>query len=126
MCAGMKIENIFWLSALKKDKGILLLIVELDDTKMANILIEKELVLDYALYKYIKYNSICKIEQCFNCYEYSYILIHYQKNTKCKACSGLYRTLEYLWDKIQKCLLCNKAYILWNKWYEHKKKTILK
>lgn len=57
ICTKIKIESIFWFYALKKDKHTLSLIVEVDDAKIANILIEKELVLDYTLHGYMRYNS---------------------------------------------------------------------
>lgn len=47
MCAGMKIESIFWLSASKKDRRTSSLVVEVVDAKRANMLIEEGLVLDY-------------------------------------------------------------------------------
>lgn len=51
------------------------LIVEIDNAKMANLLIEERLVLDPIRYRCIRYNPACKIKQCFKCYEYSYVLI---------------------------------------------------
>lgn len=86
ICAGMKIEGIFWFSILKKDKQISSVVVEIANTKIAELLIQKRLVLDHTLQGWIKYNSACEIKQSFNCYEYNYISIHYQKSTKCIAC----------------------------------------
>lgn len=60
----------------------------------------------------MRYNLAYKIKQCFNCYKYSHILIHYQKNTKCGAYINLYRTLKYFQDKVQKYLLYNNTHIL--------------
>lgn len=57
ICTKMKIESIFWFYALKNDMHTLSLVVGIDNAKMANILIEKRLVFDYTLYKYIRYNS---------------------------------------------------------------------
>ncbi len=54
ICAEMKIESIFWLSAMKKDRRILSLVVEVDDTKMANILIDEGLVFDHTLHRCIR------------------------------------------------------------------------
>lgn len=51
ICTKIKIENIFWLSILKKDKCTAFLVIEIDDTKMANTLIEKELVFDHTLHR---------------------------------------------------------------------------
>lgn len=51
MCTGMKIESFFWLSSTKKDGQTALLVIEVDDAKMANLLIEKELVLDHTLHQ---------------------------------------------------------------------------
>lgn len=39
MYAGMKIKNIFWLFALKKNRRSLSLVIEVDDVKMANMVI---------------------------------------------------------------------------------------
>ena len=61
--AGMKIESIFWLSALKKDRRILLLVFEVDNVKMANILIEERLVLDHTLHRFMRYNLTYRIKQ---------------------------------------------------------------
>lgn len=42
ICISIKIESIFWLSILKKDKHTSSIIIEVDNAKMANILIEKD------------------------------------------------------------------------------------
>lgn len=47
MCTGMRIESIFWLSPIKKDKQTASLVIEVDDAKVANLLIEEGLVLDH-------------------------------------------------------------------------------
>lgn len=44
--------------------------IKVDIAKMANLLIEKELVLNHILYGYIRYNSTYKIKQYFKYYEY--------------------------------------------------------
>ena len=56
MCMGMKIGSIFWLSMLKKDKRIASLVIEIDDAKMANMLIEEGLILDHTLHGCMRYN----------------------------------------------------------------------
>ncbi len=50
ICTGITIESIFWLSALKKDKHTSSLVIEVDDAKMTNTLIEEGLVLDHILH----------------------------------------------------------------------------
>lgn len=50
MCASMKIESILWLFALKKNRRTSLLVIKVDNAKMANILIEKRKVLDHILH----------------------------------------------------------------------------
>lgn len=107
---GMKIESIFWLSALKKDRSTSWLIIGIDNTKMANILIKEGLVLNDTLHGCIRYNLAYRIKQYFNCYKYSHVLVHYQKNKNCLAYSGLHRTLECFQDKAQKWPLFNGAY----------------
>lgn len=61
MCTGMKIESLFWLSSSKKDKQAASLVIEVDDAKIANLLIEEGLVLDHTLHGCIRYNPACKI-----------------------------------------------------------------
>ena len=126
MYAGMKIESIFWLSTLKKDRRSSSLVVEVDDAKMANMLIEEGLVLDHTLHGCMRYNPACRIKQCFNCYEYGHVSVHCQKSTKCGACSGPHRTLECPRNKAQKCPLCSGAYTSWDKQCEHRKKEYLR
>ena len=126
MCAGMKIESIFWLSALKKDRRTSSLVIEVDNAKMANMLIEEGLVLDHTLHGCMRYNPACRIKQCFNCYEYGHVSVHCQKSTKCGACSGPHRTSECPRDKAQKCPLCNGAHTSWDKRCEHRKKEYLR
>lgn len=62
MCAGIRIETIFWLSVLRKDKHILSLVIEVDNAKIANMLIVKELVLNHTLHRCMRYNPACKIK----------------------------------------------------------------
>lgn len=73
ICTGMKIEGIFWLSALAKTRRSLSLVIEVHNAKIANFLIEKKLVLEYILYKCIRYNLTCRIKQYFNCYKYGHV-----------------------------------------------------
>ncbi len=94
MCAGMKIKNFFWLSSTKKDRQTASLVIEVDDAKMANLLIEEGLVLDHTLHGCMRYNPACKVKQCFKYYKYSHVSVHCRKNTRCGACSGSHRILE--------------------------------
>lgn len=126
MCAEIKIESIFWLFISKKDRCTSSLVVEIADVKMANMLIEKKLVLDYNRHKCMRYNSACKMKQYFKYYEYGHILVYYQKSANCKACLGSHKTSECSQDKGQKCLLYNGAHTLWEKRSEYKKKKYLK
>lgn len=82
---------------------------------MANKLIEKGLVLDLNLHRYMKYNSANKIKQFFNNYKYGHILVYYQKITNCRASLGLNRTTEYSQNRVQKYFLYNSAYTLLDK-----------
>ena len=122
ICAGMKIEGIFWLSILKKNRRTSSRVIEVNNAKMANMLIEEVLVLDHTLHGCMKYNLTCRIKQCFNCYEYGHVSVYCQKSIKCGACSGLHKTLECPQDKAQKCPLCNGAHTSWEKQCEHRKK----
>ena len=67
MCTGIKIESLFWLSSIKNDRQTASLVVEVDNAKMANLLIEEGLVLDHILYGCMRYNPTCKVKQCFKC-----------------------------------------------------------
>lgn len=125
MCTRMKIEGMFWLFALKKDRRTASLVIEIDHAKMANTLIEGGLVLDHTLHGYMRCNPASRIRQCFNCSKYSHVLVHCQKSIKCGAYSGPHQTSECPQDKGQKCPLCNGAHTLWDKRYKHKKKSIL-
>ena len=69
-------------------------VIELDDAKVANILIEDGLVLDHTLYECMRYNPAYRIKQCFNCYEFGHVLVHCQKSTKCGVLrSGIFQGL---------------------------------
>lgn len=93
--ADMMIKSISQLFTLKNNKATLSLVIETIHAKMCNMLNKKKLVLDYILYRYINYNLVYKIQQYLNCYEYGHISVNGYKSTKCGACSGLYKTLEY-------------------------------
>lgn len=126
MYADIKIESIFWLFALKKDRYISSLVIKIDNVKIANIVIKEKFVIDYILHECMRYNLICRIKQYFNCYKYDHVLVYCQKCLKYKACLGLHRTSKYSWNKTQKCPLCKNAYTSWNKQCEYKKKKYLK
>ena len=111
ICTGIKIKNLFWLSSIKKEKQITSLVFEIDNAKIANLLIEERLVLDRILHGCMTYNSACKVKQYFNCYKYCYISVYCQKNSRYEACSSVFKTLEFFWDKKQNCPLNNDAYI---------------
>ncbi len=75
MCAGMKIEIIFLHSKSKKDRRTSSLVVEMDDAKIANMLIEEGLVLDHTLHGCMRDNPACKMKQYFNCYKYGHVWV---------------------------------------------------
>lgn len=79
MCAGMKIESIFWLSKLKEDRPTLSVIIEVEDAKITNTLTQEELVSDHTRHGIMRYNPVCKIKQSFNYYKYGHISVHWQK-----------------------------------------------
>lgn len=100
--------------------------IKVDNAKITNLLIEETLVLDHTLHGYMRYNPACKIKQYFKCYEYNYVLIYSRKNTRCKACSGSYKTSKYPQTKKQKYFLCNSAHISWDKKCKYKKRKYLR
>lgn len=118
MCTGMKIESIVWYFKSKKDKSISLLVIDVIDAKMANIVIEKCLILDYILHECMRYNPACRMKQYLNCYKYGYVSVYCPKSIKCKACLGSHKT-SY-------CLLCNGIHMFRDKWYEYEKKLNLR
>ena len=126
ICVGMKIERIFWLSTSKKDRPTYSQVVEVADAKMENMLIEEELVLNHILPGCRRYNPACRMKKCFNCYEYGHVSVHYQKSTKCGACSGPQRASECPQDKGQKCPLCKGVYTSWDRRCEYRKKEYLR
>lgn len=62
ICTRMKLKSIFWFFVLKKDRRIMSPIIEMDNEKMANMLIKEGLVLDHTLHKCISYNPACNIK----------------------------------------------------------------
>lgn len=121
MYTGIKIQSLFWLSLIKKNKQIALFVVELDNEKIANLLIEEKLVLNDTLHRCMRYNPTCKIKQYFEYYKYVHVLVYCRKNIRYGACSSFYRTLKCPQDKKQKCYLCNSTYISWDKKCNYKK-----
>lgn len=83
----------------------------MDNVKMANLLIEKGLVLDHIIYRYMKYSPAYKLKQFFKYYKYGHVEIFCLKNTRYGAYSGFYKTSECLWDREQKSFLYNGAFI---------------
>lgn len=74
----------------------------------------------------MRYNLACKIKQCFNCYEYSHVLVSCQKKTKYEACSNQDKTSECPQDRAQKCPLCNNTHTSLDKQCEYRKKKYLR
>ncbi len=72
----IKIESIFWLSILKKDKCTLFQIIDINNAKINYILIIERLVLDQILYKCMRYNLVCRMKQYFKCYKYDHVLVY--------------------------------------------------
>lgn len=75
ICIAMKIEIIFWFFLLKKDICTSSLAIKIDNSRMANMLIEERFVL-VNTYCCITYNPLCRIKQCFSCYEYGHVLVN--------------------------------------------------
>ncbi len=126
ICAGIKIERIFWLFTSKKDKRTSSLVVEVADAKMADMQIEERLHLNPTLHGCIIYKPACRMKHCFNCYKYGHVLVHCQKSIKCGACSSTSRTSECPRHKRQKCPLFNGAHTLWHIRCEYRKKEYLR
>ena len=62
---------------------------------MANGLIEKKLIFDCILQRYIQYNQKCRIEKFLSYNKYGHISVYCQKSINCRVCLGLYKILEY-------------------------------
>lgn len=73
----MKIESLFWLSLIKKNRLITSLVVKINNAKMANLLVKEGLVLDHILYRCMRYNLVYKVKKCFKYYKYSYVLVYH-------------------------------------------------
>lgn len=62
ICRNIKIESLFWLLSIEKNRQIVSLVIKVDNVKMANLLIEEELVMNHILYKCIRYKFACKVK----------------------------------------------------------------
>ncbi len=66
ICKETNIESIFLLLTAIKDEQTAFFKIEMNDVKIANMLIEKKLVFDHILRESVRYNLACKWNNIFN------------------------------------------------------------
>lgn len=102
------------------DKGSLILVFR---TKTeANAALQKGVVIDARIRTAVVYNRECRIQQCFNCYEYGHISSRCPNETTCGRCSKKHPTptrnvtsSPCNKDDPAKCAGCGKDHPAWSK-----------
>ena len=85
----IKILSTHWFKRiLKKNKSNTHLIINMMFLIQINLLISESLLFHSKLKNYKLFHEDCKIIQCFNCYEYKYIVRICWKEKKCDICAA--------------------------------------
>jgi hypothetical protein len=90
---GLKIVKVRWLDQIIQ-RDFAPLVVEVDTAEQANRLISQGLTLAFDLKIVERYDSKCRIIQCFKCQRYGHISTRCQSAQKCGHCGGGHTTNE--------------------------------
>lgn len=96
------------------DKIYSTLVVGITDEQMANQVIRKGLVSNYALHVAEYYNSQFRVTQCFKCQAYGHIATNCRKADTCGHCALSHKTQDCTRKDDTKCANCNRRHAAWS------------
>lgn len=112
---GMKIARAKWLRpTYAPDKLYSTLVLGITDEQMANQIIRKGLVSNFALHVAEYYHSQFRITQCFKCQAYGHIATNCRKADTCGHCALSHRTQACTRSGEPKCANCNRRHAAWS------------
>lgn len=112
---SLQIVKLAWLKKnIEEGKAHSSLIVYAKDTASANKMIQKGLVIDYALHNSELYHSDFYIKQCFKCQAYGHIAPHCGRSEKCGKCASSHATQACTENNRKKCGNCGRNHASWS------------
>ena len=113
--SNVKFARIAWLRKDRMEgKTHSSLIIHLRSAAMANLVIEKGVLIDSEFHEALYYDTTQQITQCFNCQAYGHIGPHCGKPIKCGTCAGDHNTRSCTSEENRKCANCNKKHPAWS------------
>ena len=102
------------------------MIIEMTILKTKNVILNYNLKMNKVVHVCSVFNKICKIIQCFKCYNYEHITIQCTKETRCDHCVDNHSIKNEVCatEHIFKCCLCSENHKSWQKNYSKKQKKI--
>ena len=88
---SLRIQGMRWLRRINKG-DFALLVIELDSAEQANRIINEGVVMGYDLKSVERYDTGCRITQCFKCQKYGHISSIYSNAEKCGHCGSDHTT----------------------------------
>jgi hypothetical protein len=112
---GLKITRLSWLNrghAAGKTHGSL--IVGVATEQMANWIIRRGLVSNFAIHLAEYYSPESRLTQCFKCQAYGHVAPVCRKAEACGYCAGKHNTKDCATQSQLKCANCGKKHPAWN------------
>jgi hypothetical protein len=112
---GLKITRLSWLNrghAPGKTHGSL--IVGVATEQMANWIIRRGLVSNFAIHLAEYYSPESRLTQCFKCQAYGHVAPVCRKAESCGHCAGKHNTKDCVTQSQLKCANCGKKHAAWN------------
>lgn len=112
---GLKITRLSWLNrghAPGKTHGSL--IVGVATEQMANWIIRRGLVSNFAIHLAEYYSPESRLTQCFKCQAYGHVAPVCRKAEACGYCAGKHNTKDCVTQSQLKCTNCGKKHPAWN------------
>ena len=88
------------------------MIIEIIISKMRNVMLNNNMMIDEKLRICSMFNKICKTIQCYKCHQHEHITIQCTKKKKCEYCAEAHvtRKKKCAEDYKIKCCVCEKAH----------------
>jgi len=114
---NLRIRGMRWLGR-TENKKYAPLVIKVNSAEQANQLISEGVVIAYDLKLVDRYDSKCRITQCFKCQKYGHISLTCRNAERCGHCGGEHATetcTGELQAKRKRCAACNGAeHVSWS------------
>ena len=122
----MKILYVFWKNKFTTIQQYHIMIIEIIISKMRNVMLNNNMIIDEKLRTCSMFNKICKTIQCYKCHQHEHITVQCTQKKRCEYCAETHVTRKKKCAKNYKikCCVCEETHNSWKKKCKKKQKKI--